>query len=48
MLLRAIAPSLRINEPRRELRQGNLNERARSRRPGHGARAGWVAFFHYQ
>ncbi|KAJ0042044.1 hypothetical protein Pint_17094 [Pistacia integerrima] len=37
-LVPAVAPSLRINEPRRELCQGNLNERARSRRPGHGAR----------
>ncbi|KAJ4699909.1 Multiple epidermal growth factor-like domains protein 8 [Melia azedarach] len=41
-----LAPPRRNNEPRRELRQGKSNERARSRRPGHGARPGCVAFFH--
>lgn len=43
---RASSPPRRNNEPRRGLRQGNLNERASSRRPGHGERAGGLAFFH--
>ena len=41
-----LGPPRRNNEPRRELRQGKSNERARPRRPGHGARSGCVAFFH--